>query len=129
MYLKVAEALRTAGKMTDSMLKRFIFVETPNGMSGKQLIPISSPQIQILLVQRPVGTYNQQQASSSQAASSREAAGNQQASSKQAAGKQQQATRQAAGKQHASKQASKQAADKQQQASRAGKQQQSVYGP
>ena len=27
-------------------------------MTGKQLIPISSPQIQILVVQRPFGTYN-----------------------------------------------------------------------
>ena len=58
MYLKVAEALRTAREMTDSLSRRFVFVENPNGMSGKQLIPISSPQIQILLVQRPFGTYN-----------------------------------------------------------------------
>jgi hypothetical protein len=58
--------------MTDTLLKRFIFVENPNGMIGKQLIPISSPQIQILLVQGPFGTYNhqqQQQAISRQAAS------------------------------------------------------------
>ena len=54
----MAEALRTAGKMTDTLLKRFIFVENSNGMIGKQLILISSPQIQILLVQRPFGTYN-----------------------------------------------------------------------
>ena len=36
--------------MTDSLLKRFVFVRDlngMNGMSGKQLIPISSPQIQI----------------------------------------------------------------------------------
>ena len=52
----MAEALRTAGKMTDTLLKRFILVENPNGMIGKKLIPISSPQI--LLVQRPCGTYN-----------------------------------------------------------------------
>ena len=54
----MAEALRTAGKMTDTLLKRFILVENPNGMIGKQLIPISSPQIKFLLVQRPFGTYN-----------------------------------------------------------------------
>ena len=58
MYLTVAEALRTAREMTDSLSRRFVFVENPNGMSGKQLIPISSPQIQILLAQRPFGTYN-----------------------------------------------------------------------
>ena len=58
MYLNVAETLRTAGKMTDSLLKRFIYVDIPNGMNEKQLIPISSPQIQILLVQRPCGTYS-----------------------------------------------------------------------
>ena len=54
----MAEALRTAGKMTNTLLKRFIFVKNPNGMIGKQLIPISSPQIKFLLVQRPFGTYN-----------------------------------------------------------------------
>jgi len=74
----VAEALRTAGKMTDTLLKRFIFVENPNGMIGKQLIPISSPQIQILLVQGPFGTYNHQQ--QQQQAISRQAASKQQQS-------------------------------------------------
>ena len=54
----MAEALRTAGKMIDTLLQRFIFVENPNEMIGKQLIPITSPRIQILLVQRPFGTYN-----------------------------------------------------------------------
>ena len=55
-YPEVAEALRTAGKMTDAFLKRFICVKNPKGMIGKLLIPISSRQIEILLVQRPFGT-------------------------------------------------------------------------
>ena len=53
--LKVAEALRTTGKMADTLLKRFIFIKNPIGIVGNQLIPISSPQIEILLVQRPYG--------------------------------------------------------------------------
>ena len=51
--------MRTARKMTDALLEKFAFVVMPNGMNEKQLIPISSPQIQILLVQRPFVTYNQ----------------------------------------------------------------------
>ena len=47
-YQKVAEGLRTAGNMTDTLLKRLIFAENLNGIIGKQLIPISSPQIKIL---------------------------------------------------------------------------------
>ena len=37
-YLKVAGALRAAGQMTDTLLKRFILVEHPDGMIGKQLM-------------------------------------------------------------------------------------------
>jgi hypothetical protein len=46
MCLKMAEALRTARKMTNTLLKRFIFVENPNGMVARQLVPISSRQIE-----------------------------------------------------------------------------------
>ena len=33
-------------------------VEKPNGMVGRQLVPISSRQIEILLAQHPFGTYS-----------------------------------------------------------------------
>ena len=48
--LKVAEALRTTGKMADTLLKRFIFIKNPIGIVGNQLIPISPPQIEILTI-------------------------------------------------------------------------------